>query len=90
MIYRISHITDLLQIPPEHWEECVRDLRSAVISFHLVKSMAAITPGADFDVAAHCPYIDFEPDGKGEVTPMLNDEPLFVMTLKRDGKSEGK
>ena len=85
MIYRISHITDLLQIPPEHWEECLLDLRGAVISLHLVKSMASLSPGADFDVAKHCPYIDFEPDGKGETTPMLNDEPMFVMTLKRDG-----
>ena len=84
MKYRIAHITDLMLIPPEHWEECVRDLRGSVPSLHLVKAMAAITPGADFDAAKHCPYVDFVPDGKGVITPMVNGVPLFTMTAEGD------
>ena len=80
--YRIAHITDLMQVPPEHWVECMRDLRGAVLSLHLVRAMAAIAPNSNFDAAKDCPYIDFELDGKGEVTPSLNGVPLFTIKDK--------
>ena len=89
MIYRIAHITDLLQIPPEHWDECLRDIRGAMISLPLIEAAAACQPGARFKPADCCPYIDFDPDGKGEITPMINGESLFVMTIKRDGPLDG-
>lgn len=81
--YRIAHITDLLMVPPEHWDECIRDIRGAMINLHLLEAAAAIT-GEKLNPADHCPYIEFIPDGKGEVTPMINGDPLFTMTLKRD------
>jgi hypothetical protein len=83
--YRLSHITDLLQIPPEHWDECMRDLRGAMISLHLVEAAIACAPGASFDPKKDCPFIDFQPDGKGEITPMMNGTPIFSMKVTRDG-----
>ena len=82
--YRIAHITDLLKVPPEHWDECMRDLRGAMISLHLVQTMAALDPAANFDPMKDCPFIDFEPDGKGEITPMMNGKALFSMKVTRD------
>jgi hypothetical protein len=81
--YRIAHITDLLDIPPEHWDEAMRDIRGAMISLHLVQAAAACT-GASFDPKKDCPFIDFIPDGNGDITPMSDGEPLFRMRVTRD------
>jgi hypothetical protein len=81
--YCIAHITDLLKVPPEHWDECMRDIRGAMISLHLLEAAAAIA-GEKLNPTDHCPCIEFTPDGKGEVTPTINGDPLFTMTLKRD------
>lgn len=84
MRYRIQYITDLLQIPPEHWDECMRDIRGAMLSIHMIRAAAGMTGEPMADPKDICPYIEFEPDGKGEVTPMLNGEALFTMKVTRD------
>lgn len=85
MRYRIQHITDLLQIQPEHWDECMSDIRGAMLSIHMVRA-AGIMGEPMADPKDMCPYIELEPDGKGEVTPMLNGEALFTMKVTRDAE----
>ncbi len=89
MIYRISNITDLLQIPPEHWDECMSDLRGVIISLHMLRAAASCVPGAKLeDPSDMCPYFEFEPDGKGEITPMHDGKALFSMKVTRDGAAQ--
>lgn len=81
--YRISHITDLMQIQPEHWDECMRDLRGFVISLHLIEA-AAGADGRKVDMRKHCPFVNLTPDGKGEITPTVDGRELFTIKVTRD------
>jgi hypothetical protein len=87
--YRISHITDLLDIPPEHWDECMRDIRGCMVSLHLLRAAASCAENAP-ELAAPsdmCPFIEFTPDGKGDITPMCGDMPLMTLRVTRDGQA---
>ena len=83
--YKISHITDLMQIPPEHWDECMRDLRGCMVSMHLLRA-GACNPGAQplAEPAVMCPVIIFTPDGKGEITPTVKGKPICQIKITRD------
>jgi len=90
--YRIAHITDLLQIPPEHWDECMQDIRGCIVSLHLLRAAAASAENAPELVAPSdmCPFIEFTPDGKGEITPMCGDMPLMTPLVTRGDQANAK
>lgn len=82
--YRLEHIADLAQIAPEHWDECMRDLRGMVLSLHLLRDAAIAMGEKPIDFREALTHVELTPDGKGTITPMLNGEPLFEMTVTRD------
>ena len=76
----IKHISDIVKIPEENFEEFLSDLRGTYLSLILLKS--TMPDGFDFSKSLLC--INFNFDGKGEVTPMCNGQELFTMRVVRD------
>lgn len=80
--YKISHITDIASVPPEHWDELFLDLRHGVgllMAFHA----ALVHEGHDKSLSETCPSIDFTPNGRGEVKVTHNNEPIMISTLTK-------
>lgn len=39
--YKIAHISDLANIPPEHLDECLRDIEVAIMSIHITAAVVS-------------------------------------------------
>jgi hypothetical protein len=81
--YRIAHITDILTIPVEHWDEAFDDLRVAMASLDLAYA-AMCEQGPMPPIAEMCEHIDFTPNGKGVITHTMNGKPFFTITSTKD------
>lgn len=77
--YRIAHITDILAIPVEHWDEAFDDLRIGLASVSLTYAILC-EQGPMPPIAEMCTHIDFTPDGKREVKHTINGEHVFTIT----------
>jgi hypothetical protein len=80
MKYHIAHISDILAVPPEHLDECMRDIRACIVSMHVIRAAAANIGKELAAPGAMLSHIDFIPDGKGEITPMHNGKEIFTVT----------
>jgi len=80
---KIKHISDIIKIPEENFEEFLSDLRGTYLSLILLKS--TMPDGFDFSKSLTC--INFNFDGNGEVTPSCNGKELFTMRIVRDSAS---
>lgn len=80
--YRIEHIADLLHVPPEDMDECMRDIGNAIAIVRAVRAAAALTGAPLAAVRTVLACIDFTPDGAGEITPTLNGREMFTVVVK--------
>jgi hypothetical protein len=81
--YRIAHITDILSIPVEHWDEAFDDLRMGLASVSLIYAILC-EQGPMPPIAEMCGHIDFTPDGKREVKSTLNGRHLMTMSITKE------
>lgn len=80
--YKIDHITDLLALPDDHFDEAIRDLRGVRLYTQLMCS-ALEAKGLDLPPLRDLlPQIEFTSDGLGEIRPSLNGAPLSVIKMK--------
>ena len=80
--YKISHITDITSVPPEHWGELFDDLRHGLPTLMLFHA-AVKAAGEDKPIAELSPSIDFTPNGRGEVKVTHKGELLLTSTMTK-------
>jgi hypothetical protein len=81
MTYKIAHITDIANVPTEHWDELFDDLRHGLTTL-LAINAAMVAAGEHKPLAETCPCITFSPDGKREVSVSINGSHLMTSTMK--------
>lgn len=80
--YKIAHITDIANVPPEHWGELFDDLRHG-LTMLMVTNAAMVAAGEDKPLAETCPSVNFTPNGRGEVNVSINGNHLMTSTMTK-------
>lgn len=77
--YRLSHITDVADVPEEHWDEMALSIRMAMASAKLMHALMR-EQGCKLTLAQLCPEIRYTADGVAGSTMDLGKGCEIVIT----------